>query len=89
LQAETAAERLSEAHLKCFEAAKMARASRASREIGRACGSSGLSAARFAALDAARKSFFFLQWVKTDPTVKQVFINKRNFFGHKERVIAT
>src|SRR5262249_22401002 len=43
-----------------------------------------LSAARRDAPEAlrgGRKSVFFLQWVKTDPTVKQVFINKRNFFG--------
>src|SRR5438093_5779911 len=35
-----------------------------------------------------RESVFFLQWVKTDPTVKQVFIYKRNFFGTAASVIA-
>src|SRR5882724_7742464 len=27
-----------------------------------------------------RNCVFFLQWVKTDPTVKQVLLHKRNFF---------
>jgi len=46
-------------------------------------GRSAGSAAVAAAAKPAPSRTFFLQWVKTDPTVKQCLVATKNFFGAK------
>jgi len=46
---------------------------------------SGGSAAVAAAAKPAPSRTFFLQWVKTDPTVNQCLVAAKNFFDAKVR----